>query len=165
MFMDKDLYITELWEDLKQVNINLLYLDEFRANKAKIEPVYRGCVGVVALITAVVSFFDTPFISETMAILTAAGVIVPMIFPFLPTLDRFSEIDELRISLKNRLLELEELWRKEKDDATYKRYQEGRKQYTILETKLSALFGIINEKWNKRLIKRHEEYLDKFTFS
>jgi ABC-type transport system involved in cytochrome bd biosynthesis fused ATPase/permease subunit len=161
--MDKDSYVSELWEDLKQVYCNILYLDRFRANKAVIEPVYKGIVGFIAIITAVASFINVSYLTEIASVFTALGVVVPLLFPVLPSAAVFSKMATIRCSLKDRLTELEDLWCKERGEKEYREYREGKKRYASVETELSAIFGKINEKWNALVIEDCNRYLDHFT--
>ena len=163
--MEQDIYISELWEDLKQVLSNINYLDILRAKKAGIEPVYKGMLGIIATFSAVAGFIDVPYLAEAAAIITALGVIAPLFFPFLPCAADFSKMDAIRLSLKEYLAELELLWSSNKGSAEYSRYLDGKKRYAVTETEASAIFGEINEKWEKQALTKSERYLGRFFIS
>ena len=160
-----DIYNSRLWEDLKQVFCNLYYLDGIRDRKKKIEPVYKGFLGIISVITVVTSFFETVLLIKIMTALTSLTAIIPILCPVLPATETFSTMDAYRSSLREWLTQLENLWNRDRNEIAYNEYLAVINKYAYLETKLSALFGKIDGKIEKRVNDRCEVYLSRFISS
>jgi hypothetical protein len=164
--MNDELYGKEVWEEIKQVASSLFYPDEFRAEKSRIEPYYRGLASLVAIAAACASFTDSSALIKAMSILTALTVLWPVLFTaFLPVSEDFSKIDGLRICLKNRLVELERFWYAGYSEETYEVYLKAKEAFAGTETEVSALFGKTGTRIEKRAVSRSEKYLQRFTVS
>lgn len=160
--MNKELYRSELWDEIKQVAVDLYYLDGLRASKVKIEPVYKGLLALLAIISAICNIIDVSWFSKITAILTALLAAAPLLFPFLPDSSDFSKMDALRTSVNNRLIYLENCWAAEYTKVRYEDYINAKKAYAHTQTELYALFGEINKSIQKYAVKRSESYLERF---
>lgn len=74
-------YANELWEEVKQVSTDLFYLENLRADKARIEPYYKGMLSLCAIGTAVYSFVGDALLVNITALVTAVATLFPILFP------------------------------------------------------------------------------------
>ena len=162
--MIAEVYREELWEELKQALSNGYYLDGLRAQKWNIEPYYRVVLAIVSVVAAVVSFTYWEVTEKVAVIFTSLLATLPCFFAFLlPSQADFSKIDALRIELKRYLTELERLYRKDRDEASYNEFLKAKIHYSCTETELSALFGQIDRRMEDAAVKSSERYLERFT--
>ena len=160
--MDKDLYKQELWASIDQAAVNLYYMDHFRDKQQRIEPLYRGILGMVAVIAAIISFFDITLLTKTVSVITAIIAAAPLFFPVLPVSSDFDKMTRLRISVCEWLAGLETFWQDEWTDEKRKKYYRMKVEYGNIENELAVLFGKNSGKLIKKAHKDANRYLDKF---
>lgn len=160
--MDKELYKQELWASLDQSAANLYYLDHFRDRQKMVEPLYRGALGMMAIMTAVAAFFDMQLFTKTVAVITALMATVPVLIPVMPQQSDFHEMSRLRIAVSEWLVSLEQFWQDEWTDEQYRNYCRMKSDYRITENALSDLFGKISVKLTAKAHKDANRYLDRF---
>jgi len=134
--MDKEMFKQEMWSSIDKTAVTLHYLDPFRDNKAKIEPLYRGLLGVTAVVAAIISFFDCSVMIKTASVITAALAAIQFFFPVLPTPSDFHKMNCLRQSVYEWLVQLEGFWYGEWTDKKYYEYMRLKTDYEKL-----AIFG------------------------
>jgi len=157
----EEAYNNELWDEIKQTSVNLSYLDDLRAAKARIEPHYKGITAAAAIITAIVACLGESIPAKILAVLTALLTAIPLLFPVIPNAADFAEMDHLRTSVKEYLNALESLWFADAGIDRQK-YRALKKNYVETETEISALFGKISPKRNKYAVEISERYLERF---
>ena len=162
--IDKELFENEIWNEIGQFSICLFYLDEFRASKERIAPVYRGIVALLALLSALADIIEWPYYPTVFSVLTAISVVLPAFFGFIPEVDFFYKIDVLRVEVKKRLTQLEEYWVLGVEKVSYSKYKREKIASAEIETNLSALFGKVNEKGKlyQKARENSDLYLNKF---
>ena len=160
--MNQDLYRQELWMSIDQAAVNLYYMDYFRDQKQRIEPLYRGALGMVAVMAAVISFFDVDFLTKTVSVITAILAAAPLFFPVLPKSSEFDKMSRLRISVHEWLVNLENFWQDECTVEKQKKYHRMKLEYGKTENDLAVLFGKNSDKLIKKAHKAANSYLDKF---
>ena len=163
--MDKESYRQEIWDSIDKTATYLHYLDYFRDEKEVIEPFYRGTLGAVAVISAIISFFDVLVLIKVASLLTAIIAAFPFFFPILPKAADFEKMSKLRISLFERLVKLEVFWNDGLTEENRKEYLLMKLEYAEIETQLSEILGKINR---RLLLKAHKDtirYLKKFFIS
>ena len=156
IIMDKELFRNELWGSIDQMTTNLCYLDRFRDRKMKIEPIYRGALSVVAILSAILSFFDASALIKITAIVAAVAATAPLLFPILPKSSDFSKMSEMRLSIYNDLVYLEGLWLEEWTDENIEEYNRRKLSFGKTQDDISAVFGSID---NSLLAGAHEDVL------
>ena len=93
--MDKEFYRQEVWSSIDRTAVNLFYLDCFRDRKESVEPVYRGTLGIAAVITAIISFFDVSILIKISAVITGLLAAIPFFYPVLPSSADFDKMTQL----------------------------------------------------------------------
>ena len=159
--MDEELYKQELWASIDKTAVNLHYLDFFRDKKMGIEPVYRGLLGMVAVIAAIVSFFDVSVLTKTVSVVTAVLATLPLFFPVLPKSSDFGKMSKLRGEVYGWLVKLEEFWCGEWTDEKYREYLRMKTAFGEVENELSSVFGTIDAGLEKKSQEVAYRYLDK----
>jgi ABC-type transport system involved in cytochrome bd biosynthesis fused ATPase/permease subunit len=160
--MDKNLYKKELWSSIDLVASNLYYLDRFRDSREVVEPRYRGAAGIVAIVSAIISFFDVTILIRIASVVTAAMVSIPFLFPVLPKVSDFEKSNKLRLSVSQYLIELEDFWYSEWTEKNYQRYMRSKINFAHTERELASLFGRIDKHILRKAHEDARRYLDKF---
>lgn len=94
--MDKEQFKSELWHSMSEAATDLYYLDHFRDAKKNIEPIYRGTLAAVSVISSIISFYEIPWAVRLLSIVIALGASAPLFFPIIPKSSDFSKMGELR---------------------------------------------------------------------
>jgi len=160
--MNTELYKQELWTNIDRTAVNLYYLDHFRDRQAKIEPLYRGALGMVATLAAIISFFDVALLIKTVSVITALLAALPLLFPVIPKSSDFEKMSQLRVATSKWLISLENFWHGEWTDEKYKNFSRMKLKYAETEDELSSLFGKINVALNRKAHDDANRYLDRY---
>jgi len=155
-------YANELWEEVKQVSTDLFYLEDLRADKARIEPYYKGLLSLCAIVTALCSFVGAVWLIHATALMTAVVTMLPILFPVLPSGADFAKMDALILALKQRQAAVEEYWYKGFSAENRAAYRASKEAFAPTEVELSALFGKIGKRREKEAQELCDRYLDRF---
>lgn len=160
--MDKELYKQELWASIRQTAVNLYYLDHFRDRQKIRYPLYRGSLGMVAVLTACVSFFDISLLTKAFSVVTGLIAAVPFFFHVIPEPSDFVTMEKLRTALSNWQNSLENFWFVEWTDKKYEKYRRMKIDHGDVEKELYAMFGKMNVKMEDKSLREADRYLNKF---
>jgi hypothetical protein len=160
--MDKERFEFELWHSVREAATYLHYLDHFRDAKRNIEPIYRGVLALVSVISSIVSFLEVPVLIKGASLLTALLAMAPLVFPIIPKSEDFSKMGELRKATYDWLRILEKFWYGEWTEQAYAGYSKKKMEFGKTDNDLSELFGEVDPKLTEKAHQYANRYLDKY---